>query len=107
MNMTDPLNLLGSIWCYLEPLEVPDFPDQFLGWDFFAVSFSKPALITSQDFASISAKNWTPLPLAIQVPPALISTLTMHAFLGDLYRGVSRIISILGEQHDAWMLEAS
>ena len=25
----------------------------------------------------------------------------VHAFLGDLYRGVSRIISILGEQHDA------
>ena len=44
--------------------------------------------------------------LSIQVPPVRISTLAMHAFLGDLYRGVSRIISILGEQHDAWMLEA-
>ena len=74
---------------------------------FLAVSYSKQALIECQGFASISAKNWSPPPpLAIQVPPALISTLAMHAFLGDLYRGVSRIISILGEQHDAWILEA-
>ena len=56
------LNHLGSIWYYPEPLEGPYFPNQFLGWDFFAVSFSKPALITCQDFASISAKNWTPPP---------------------------------------------
>ena len=38
------LNHLGSIWYHSQPLEVPYFPNQFLGWDFFAVSYSKPAL---------------------------------------------------------------
>ena len=28
-------NHLGSIWYHSEPLEVPYFPNQFLGWDFF------------------------------------------------------------------------
>ena len=33
--MSDPLNHLGSIWYHSEPLEVPYFPNQFLGLDFF------------------------------------------------------------------------
>ena len=35
MNMSNPLNHLGSIWYHSEPQEVPYFPNQFLGWDFF------------------------------------------------------------------------
>ena len=54
MSMSDPLNHLGSIWCHSEPLEFPYSPKQFLGWDFFAVSYSKPALemyeVDSQKF---------------------------------------------------------
>ena len=33
--MSDLLNNLGSIWYHSEPLGVPYFPNQFLGWDFF------------------------------------------------------------------------
>ena len=36
---------LGPIWYHSEPSDVPFFPNQFLGWDFFAVSYSKPALV--------------------------------------------------------------
>ena len=46
--MSDPLNHLGSTWTHLEPLEVPYSPNQFLGWDFFAVSYCKPALVIIQ-----------------------------------------------------------
>ena len=34
----------GPIWYHSEPSDVPYSPNQFLGWDFFAVSYSKPAL---------------------------------------------------------------
>ena len=44
MSMSDPLNHLGLIWYHSEPLEVPYSPNQFLGWDFFAISYSKTAL---------------------------------------------------------------
>ena len=44
MNMSDSFNHLGSIWYQSEPLEVPYCPNQFLGLNFFAVSYSKPAL---------------------------------------------------------------
>ena len=40
MSMSDPLDHLGS-----EPLEVAYSPNKFLGWDFFVVSYSKPALL--------------------------------------------------------------
>ena len=35
---------LGSIWYQSEPLEFPYCPNQFLGFDFLAVFYSKPAL---------------------------------------------------------------
>ena len=41
MSMSDPFN---RFWYNSEPLEVPYSPNQFFGWDFFAVSDSKPAL---------------------------------------------------------------
>ena len=44
MSMSDPLNHLGSILYHSEPLEVPYSPNQFLGLDFFAASYSKLAL---------------------------------------------------------------
>ena len=37
---------LGPIWYHSEPSDVPYSPNQFLGWDFFAVSYSKLALVT-------------------------------------------------------------
>ena len=37
-----PLNHLGSIWYHSEPFSF--FPNQSLGWDIFAASFSKTAL---------------------------------------------------------------
>ena len=37
-------NHTGSTWYQPEPLEVPYCPNQFLGLNFFAVSYSKPAL---------------------------------------------------------------
>ena len=33
--MSDPLNHLRSIWYHSEPSDVPYFPNQYLGWDFF------------------------------------------------------------------------
>ena len=42
--MTPILNHLGSIWYCSGALEVFYSPNQFLGLDFFDVSYSKPAL---------------------------------------------------------------
>ena len=42
--MRDLLDHLGSIWYHSEPLEVSYSTKQFLGWDFFDVSYSKLAL---------------------------------------------------------------
>ena len=38
--------LLGPIWYLSELSDVPYSPNQFLGWDIFAVSYSTPALDT-------------------------------------------------------------
>ena len=38
---------LGPIWYHSEPSDVPYYPNQFLGWDFFAISHSKTALAES------------------------------------------------------------
>ena len=38
-------NNLGSIWYHPEPSDVPCSPNQYLGWDFFASSCSKTALM--------------------------------------------------------------
>ena len=43
MSMNAPLNCLGSFWYQSEPSDVPN---QFLDWDFFAVSYSKTALVS-------------------------------------------------------------
>ena len=45
--MNDPLNYLGSIWYPSEPSDVPYPPNQFLGWDFFDISYSKTALVNN------------------------------------------------------------
>ena len=84
----------------------PLFPKPVTWLGLFYRFFQQTGANHMSRFCFYQCQKLDPPPLAIQVPPALISTLTMHAFLGDLYRGVSRIISILGEQHDAWMLEA-
>ena len=39
MNTSDPLHHLGSILYHSGPLEVPYFPNQFLGMDFFLQPF--------------------------------------------------------------------
>ena len=36
---------LGPIWYHSGPSDVPYSPKQFLGWDFFVASYSKPALV--------------------------------------------------------------
>ena len=36
---------LGPIWYHSEPSEVPYSPNQFLGWNFFGVFYSKTAII--------------------------------------------------------------
>ena len=45
MNMSDSFNHSGSIWYQSEPLEVSYFQTRFLVWTFFAVSYSKLALV--------------------------------------------------------------
>ena len=45
MTVSDLLNHLGLIWYHSEPSNVPYSPNHFLGLDFFAVSYSKTALI--------------------------------------------------------------
>jgi hypothetical protein len=42
-SLSYPLNYLGSIWHHSEPSDVPYYLNQFLGWDFFAASYSKTA----------------------------------------------------------------
>ena len=39
---------LGPIWYHSKPSDVPYSPNQFLGSDFFAVSYSKPALVANR-----------------------------------------------------------
>ena len=46
MRMSDTFNELGSIWYHSESLGFPYSPNHFIGWDFFAVSYSKLALNT-------------------------------------------------------------
>ena len=36
---------LRPIWYYADPVDFPYSPNQFLGWDFFASSYSKTALM--------------------------------------------------------------
>ena len=36
---------LGPIWYHSAPSDVPYSPNQFLGWDFFAASYSQMALV--------------------------------------------------------------
>ena len=57
--MSDPLNHLGSSWYHSEPLEVLYSPNQFLGWDFFAVSYNKPALKTKLNDICTRISNGT------------------------------------------------
>ena len=58
--MSDPLNHLGSIWNHSGPLEVPYSPNQFLGWDFFSVSYRKPALtLKTKQETRIEIDVWT------------------------------------------------
>ena len=41
---------LGSIWYHSEPFKMDSYsPNQFLGLDFFDVSYSKPALVLLSD----------------------------------------------------------
>ena len=37
-------NVFGKFFLIAEPSDVPYSPNQFLGWGFFAVSYSKTAL---------------------------------------------------------------
>ena len=48
--MGDILNPWGSIWYHSKPSYIPNSPNQFLGWDFFADSYSKTALIAWAEF---------------------------------------------------------
>ena len=58
--MSDPLNHLGSIWYQSEPSDFPYSPTKFLGWDFFATSYSKTALVIEKTFSNLrlKAKNF-------------------------------------------------
>ena len=61
--MSDPLIHLGSIWYPSESSDIPYSPNQFLGWDVFAASYSKMALSTpSKKFditgAPVAFKTW-------------------------------------------------
>ena len=48
---------LGPIWYHSEPSDVLYSPNQFLGWDFFAVSYSKTTL-NSMHSLVVSFKLW-------------------------------------------------
>ena len=58
--------ILGPIWYQSEPSDVPYPPNQFLGWDFFSVSYSKPALIRGPKYIirAGSFYNYEPLTFA-------------------------------------------
>ena len=43
MSMNNPFYHLRSIWYHSKPSDISHFPNQFLGWVFFAVAYSKTA----------------------------------------------------------------
>ena len=53
--MNDPLNHLRSIWCHSKPLEVPYFPNQFIVWDFFVISYSKPGFDSDTGWSELTS----------------------------------------------------
>ena len=42
---------LGQIWYHSKPSDLPYSPKQFLDWDFFSVSNSKPALVAEDEMS--------------------------------------------------------
>ena len=52
-----PLNHLGSIWYHSEPLEVPYSQTSILVGTFFAISYSKPALVSDMNKTWKRVKN--------------------------------------------------
>ena len=46
--------LLGPIWYHLGPSDVHYSPKQFLGWDFFAASYSMTTLVAKSGLISES-----------------------------------------------------
>ena len=64
-------------------------------------SFNYGARLDTESFRLCYKQNWLMILTAQEIYKNKALVGLVHAFLGDLYRGVSRIISILGEQHDA------
>ena len=60
---------LGPIWYHSEPSDIPYSPNQFLGWDFLDVSYSKTALELDTTLCS-RARECQQHHLDFIVPPA-------------------------------------
>ena len=62
---------LGSIWYHSEPSDIPYSPNQFLGWDFFAPSYSKTARVMWwAQSAPLVKIGLTELPKSGRAPPS-------------------------------------
>jgi hypothetical protein len=53
--MSELINHLRSIWYPSEALEVPCSPNQFLGWDFFVISYSKPGFDSDTGWSELTS----------------------------------------------------
>ena len=77
--MSDTLYHLGSILYHSEPSDVPYSPNQFLGWDFFVVSYSKTALVNIFSF------HWFGKPLCISWTTNDFSSLGRNLTATEIY----------------------
>ena len=68
---------LQPIWHHSEPSNVPYFPNQFIGWDFFAISYSKTALPSCPELRQgMTGSSWS-------VAPTNITASMFLTFKGD------------------------
>ena len=70
---------LGPIWYLSEHSDIPSSPNQFLGWDFFAVSYSKPALTSITKFIRQTEEG---------LVPNLVQNRRSHYFVSSIQKGL-------------------
>ena len=70
---------LRPIWYLSEPSNVPYSPNQSLGWDFFAVSYSKPTLTSITKFIRQTEEG---------LVPNLVQNRRSHYFVSSFQKGL-------------------
>ena len=103
MSMSDPLNHLGSISHHPEPLEVLYSPNQFLGWDFFAISYSKPALgltATNEGFLAVKCMHTKSLTLTFFLTESQPTSSLQPSVISSTNQDSKKAISTAKQRND-------